>query len=343
MRFLILFFLIFLPILLEACDEENPFSKLNPIVTLFCPHPPCHFFNTPVDENIRKATVRVIGAGTCSGLVIRLKRGEKKCKDPLLLTAGHCVAPEKDFKLIRIINYKGTFRIPRKKISSLQEKCLKPHNCLVSPDYVLEDEFHHSGVDQALIPMPIRYRKKGNIPVFEIDIDKVANKEDLDSCFKDPYLQARITSVLTKPHLKKMKKNEPKTRKDYIQSHTCHNLSWMKIRRNEGVIKRRLGHRCPTLDDISGSFINLKCHNKKALFVHEGQRVVGTSNEVEDRAEAGEIIYSSEYERRESFKNIATHIEPELLEFYFHNYCDSNIAYKVDKNFRTLTLNKIIF
>ncbi len=179
--------------------------------------------------------------------------------------------------------------------------------------------------------MPKRYRKKGNIPAFEIDIERVANKEDLDSCFKDPYLQARITSVLTKSHLKKMKKNELKAIKDYIQSHTCHNLSWMKIRRNEGVIKRSLGHRCPGLYGMSGSFMNFECHNKKALFVHKGHLFIAASDEVYNRAKAGEIIYSSEYERKESFKNTAIYIEPELLEFYFNNYCDSNVAYQKEK------------
>ncbi len=191
----------------------------------------------------------------------------------------------------------------------------------MSPDYVLEDEFRYSGVDQALIPMELRYRRKGKIPAFEIDIEKIASKKDLDSCFKNPLVQVSVTSVLTNPHLEKMKKDKPKVLKDYIQSHTCNQLSWIKIRKDEGVLKRRLGHRCPALHGMSGSFMNLECNNKRDLFVYRGQRLTGTSDEIYKKAESGEIIYPSEYEERESFKNTATYIEPELLEFHFNNYC----------------------
>ena len=82
---------------------------LNPLAALFCDSndiADCSFPNEPVEKELMYSTVVVFGHLSCSGIVVRLKKGANVCKTPLLLTSGHCVLshekPE-DNKTIRVI------------------------------------------------------------------------------------------------------------------------------------------------------------------------------------------------------------------------------------------------
>ena len=258
------------------------------------------FFSAQTPEDIKGATVRVGMVGICSGLVIKLKKGGRECRNPLLLTAGHCVAPYEKDKTIRVTGYKGSIDIPSSKVLSLQNKCLDRDrkNCLVTPDELLEpdfeNEFKHGGVDQALMPLYSSYVKKGKITPYEIDIEKIANETELGSCFKDSSLAVRMTSVLNTDHVDKMgidSKVNPKNPSTYIRSHICNNLSWVKPMifqgRTENFLKSVLSHRCPSHEGISGSFMELSCKGKKGIFVHQGDRYTGANDETKERAKKG--------------------------------------------------------
>ena len=135
-----------------------------------------------------------------------------------------------------------------------------PHNCLVTSDEALKSSFRYSGVDQALIPLEEHklHRIKNQIPPFEIDIEKIASKEDLDECFLDPRLRVVMTSFLAMEQIEEMNKPKPSTIEGYIQSHSCSNLSWLSDP-SSVTSKSFLGHRCPSVYGMSGSFMKLEC------------------------------------------------------------------------------------
>ena len=65
---------------------------------------------------------------------------------------------------------------------------------------------------------------------------------------------------------------------------------------------------------------------KVGLFVHKGHRGEGASKEAWEKAKNDKIILLNEYENKARFKNTATHIDPELLEYYFDHHCGSRTA-----------------
>ena len=330
MKLFVFLSLLFLPALAGADGRlEDPFSgATNPLAALFCDSNDvneCAFPSQPVEAGLKDSIVVVSGKGNCSGVILRLRKGARMCNTPVLLTGGHCIFDHEkpdDNKTIGAANLGGYVQIEQKHIRPLQKKCLPGHNCLVTPDRALKDTSTYSGVDQALIPLFSHHikRKKGYIPPYEIDIEKVAGKKELDQCFRNPDLRVVMTSALNKEHIKKMKKPEPQITENYIQSHSCSRLSWYYIAKNISS-KSYLGHRCPTLDGLSGSFMKLKCGGKTGLFVHRGHRWGVVSDEIWDKVLKDEIILRHEYENNKKFKNIASHIDPELLEYYFDNYC----------------------
>ena len=325
--------LLFLPALLEADGRlEDPFSgATNPLAALFCDSNDvneCAFPSQPVEAGLKDSIVGILGKGNCSGVILRLRKGARMCNTPVLLTVGHCIFDHEkpdDNKTIGAANLGGYVQIEQKHIRPLQKKCLPGHNCLVAPDRALKDNVTHSGVDQALIPLFSHNlkRQKGYIPPYEIDIEKVADKKELDQCFRTD-LRVVMTSALSKKHIKKMKKPEPQITEDYIQSHSCSRLSWHYTAGNISS-KSYLGHRCPTLGGMSGSFMKLKCEGKTGFFVHASPNVNrDVSDKLREKAINGQIILRHEYENDKSFENVATHIDPELLEYYFDNYCGSH-------------------
>ena len=107
---------------------------------------------------------------------------------------------------------------------------------------------------------------------------------------------------------------------DYIKLDTCDNLNWA-LKGSESI-KDVLGHRCPTLSGMSGSFLFVSCKDKTGLFTHQGRGLADISDIIEKKAEDGNFIRPSEYEGKKCFKNLATFIEPKLLKLYAKEYCD---------------------
>ena len=238
MKCFVFFFCLFLYQGFLEASEEDALSK---IATLFCPKDSCNendFFSAETPHDIKDATVALLTTGLCSGIVIKLKKGAKECRNPLLLTAGHCVAPYEKDALIRAINHKKSFlHIPNSEVLSLQKQCLNEDktNCLVTPDDLLQDDlknaFKNGGVDQALIPIYSSYEKRGKITPYEIDIDKVASETELGVCFKDSSQSVLMTSALSPEHVTKMgldSKVNPENPSTYIKSHVCNNLRWVE-------------------------------------------------------------------------------------------------------------------
>ena len=106
---------------------------------------------------------------------------------------------------------------------------------------------------------------------------------------------------------------------DHIRADRCSDLSWLT--KTKSNIKSLIGHRCPLLKGMSGSFFSLSCGNKQALFVYRGQSFEGASDSLKQKALDGRNIYPSEYQNKEGLKNTATHIDPKLLELYAKDYC----------------------
>ena len=333
MRSFLLCFLLF-SLKAYACEDE-PSHVLNPIdlfqntqmATLFCTKKKegkCVYFNKNLSTELRDATVMVSGSGNCSGVVIKLKRGGVFCEKPLLLTAGHCVDPvEKTSENIYFGNHKtGLLEFPTSNIYPLQKQCLtsQKQNCLVTPQEILDDgkvKLPYLGVDQALIPIsPDGVERMG----LEVDLDKIAKKEELGECFEEGK-EATVTSYLSGEHITAMDLDKPPNDIDYIKGDTCKDLIWLKGKRE--AFKETLGHRCPTLPGMSGSFLTIdSCNNKRGLFVHRDSRLIGASEELKEKAKNKESIDSSEYEGIEHFKNTATYIDPQLLELYAKKYCN---------------------
>ena len=175
--------------------------------------------------------------------------------------------------------WRAYVEIKQEHIRPLQKECVTPHSCLVTHDEALKSTFRYSGVDQALIPLEEHKLKriKNHIPPFEIDIEKVASKEDLDACFLDPRLRIVMTSALGMEQIEEMNKPKPSTIEGYIQSHSCSNLSWLPDS-DSLTSKSFLGHRCPAVSGMSGSFMKLECGGKLGLFVDQGHRGEGESS-----------------------------------------------------------------
>ena len=334
MKFMKLFVflpLLFLPALAGADGRlEDPFSGgTNPLAALFCDSNDvneCAFPSQPVEEGLKDSIVTISGKGRCSGVILRLRKGARMCNTPVLLTAGHCtLSHEKpdDNKTIGAFKVGAYVKIEQQHIRPLQKKCLPGHNCLVTPDRV--SKYAYTGLDLALVPLFSHNikRKKGYIPPYEIDIEKVADEKELDQCLRNPDLRVVMTSALNKKHIKKMRKPEPQITENYIQSHSCSRLNW-RYAEKRYISKSYLGHRCPTVDGLSGSFMKLECGGKTGLFVYRGHSGGGVSKEIWLKAALkDEIILRHEYENVKGFENNASHIDPELLEYYFDNYCGS--------------------
>ena len=70
--------------------------------------------------------------------------------------------------------------------------------------------------------------------------------------------------------------------------------------------------------------MKLECGVKTGLFVHNKIQRRNVFDEIWDKVEEGQGILHHEYADNNLFKNKATHIDPELLEYYFDNYCGSH-------------------
>ena len=312
-------------------------ETLSSLATLFCENERkdrqgnCIYFDED-PGTLREATVVVISnASVCSGSIIELQRGHETCKTPFLLTAGHCADPTKTGNTISFANRKiqkslGSFyKVKNQTLKSLQTKCVRSQdhptqeNCLLTPQHILNDDkkLDFGGVDQALIPIT---NYGSNLPRIRVDLNSLLKKDELTQCFNKKH-EATVVSYLTEEHLSKIGKGHLNTGedKDHIRADRCSDLSWLT--KTKSNIKSLIGHRCPTLKGMSGSFFSLSCGNKQALFVYQGQSFKGASDSLKQRAKAGENILPSEYQVKEGFKNTATHIDSKLLELYAKDYC----------------------
>ena len=174
-------------------------------------------------------------------------------------------------------------------------------------------------MDQALIPLK---NIKANIPSVKIDLNSLVSKDDLSECLNGKH-QATMVSYLMFDHLDKIGKPEFKTDKheDYIKAHTCNDLSLLP--KTKSSIKQMIGHRCPSLKGMSGSFLKLSCktQNKTALLVHQGSSFQGASEDLKTRAKRGDSIPPSQYEVKKGFRNEDTYIDSSLIDLYVDEYC----------------------
>ena len=295
-------------------------------------------------EKIKDAVVQVIAnrIGTdstnllCSGIVIKLKKGMYECKNPILVTAGHCL---NKLDKITVMNDKGArFHVPGSEIQALRKKCLdaKELDCLVTPEDVDSLVF-----DQALIPI---YNEIEEVKPYEIDINEVLSQEELEPCFEDPNLTARMTSAIrvTPEKISKLgitSKTNIDNSSIQIYTQTCTNLKWYEklkyirteykklVSQNlepeiineekvyedytEGIYRNLLEHKCISIKGLSGSFITLDCNNKKGFFINVGRVVYKEQTTSSPR----------------SPHKVAYHVDSKLLEFYFENYCSSDAYY----------------
>ena len=304
--------------------------------TLFCTEDrkingTCDYFqNTPEETTLLDATVAVgrasrgRPAASCAGTVIEIKKEGKSCRKPLLLTSAHCVnfLDVTGKREVGAFNHLGGAFITPQEIQDLQGRCLDTanKNCLVTPETMINaSNLGYTGVDQALVPLT-NFNEEyaiGTISGYEVDIDQVATKDDLEGCF-DGTREAIITTSLGEYHLSSkggpIRGRVPNNTRDLIRKDTCKNLSWEK-----GRTKDYINHDCPALVGLSGSLLTLSCNNKKGLFVHQTQRFGARVSQREiDKATAGESMPFDPYR---SFVNTAVHITPELLELFSDNYC----------------------
>ena len=184
----------------------------------------------------------------------------------------------------------------------------------------------YTGVDQVLIPLTNFNEDyaEGELRGYEVDIDKVSTKEELQGCFNGT--PATITTSLREDHLKNndglyegpIKGSVTSDIKDLIRKDTCSNLSW-----KTGSTKSNIAHDCPALGGLSGSLMTLNCKGKKGIFVHRGSRFGDRVTQKEkDEAKAGERMT---FDPSRSFENEAVHITPDLLDLFFDNYCGFDI------------------
>ena len=307
-------------------------ETLSSLATLFCENERrdtdgnCIYFDED-PGTLGEATVGVSGSGRCSGSIIELQRGHETCKTPFLLTAGHCADPKNIARNLLFGNstINRVYRIEKQVFKSLQTKCVRSQdhptqeNCLLTPQHILNDDnkTKFGGVDQALIPIT---NYGSNLPRIRVDLNSLLKKDELTQCFQKNH-EATVVSYLTEEHLSKIGKGHLNTGedKDHIRADRCSDLSWLT--KTKSNIKSLIGHRCPSLEGMSGSFFRVSCGNKQALFIHRGSRLVGASSDSAQRSREGKSVYPSEYQNKESFKNTATYIDPKLLERYARDYC----------------------
>ena len=310
-------------------------ETLSSLATLFCENERrdtdgnCIYFDED-PGTLRESTVAVSGSGHCSGSIIELQRGHETCKTPFLLTAGHCADPKNIVNIIAFGNRKiqklsGILKVKKQALQTLQTKCVRSQdhptqeNCLLTPQHILNDDnkLDFSGVDQALIPIT---NYGSNLPRIRVDLNSLLKKDELTQCFQKNH-EATVVSYLTEEHLSKIGKGHLNTGedKDHIRADRCSDLSWFPKHRN--TIKPTIGHRCPSLDGMSGSFLQLSCKDKIALFIHRGSGFKGISSQLMEKARSDKNIYPSEYKNKEGFKNTANFIDLKILERYARDYC----------------------
>ena len=120
-------------------------------------------------------------------------------------------------------------------------------------------------MDQALIPIT---NYGSNLPRIRVDLNSLLKKDELTQCFQKNH-EATVVSYLTEEHLSKIGKGHLNTGedKDHIRADRCSDLSWFP--KDRDTIKQFIGHRCPTLKGMSGSFflVCLAETNKHFLFM----------------------------------------------------------------------------
>ena len=184
---------------------------------------------------------------------------------PLLLTCEHCVDLSKmSTKTVTAYNHIGAARIELHEIEELQAP--RDHsgkrNCIdIDSEMCLID----SEFDVALIPL--RNFHGGSIPGYEVDLDKIANKEELGKCFQEKQ-EAVISALLTPTNFTRISGiSQAQPRKEHIRKDTCRNLSWDEVI-SERDAETLITHDCPTANGFSGSLLTLSCEGKQGLFIH---------------------------------------------------------------------------
>ena len=281
--------------------------------------------------------------GTCTGTIVKLKKDGQACKKAQyhLITTGHCIMETREssvdyvrsLKIKRTQNTTSDFSLSFSK--DIEDLTRPPYctsegkDCLLNGlDFSLEYE----GSDQAILPISQK-NLPPDIKPLEIDIKDIVNKKEMFSCLYKKKSDIYFSQILRDKDIKTLELNNSHLGSQVFKCEGSKLSDPYKYLAS--FFKPMLSHRCPTINGTSGSMGHTKCEKKQALFIHSfNQSNKKASLEKKNNLPVPpHLPYYAPKTGFDSYGNInmATHLDSELLEFYFERVCEGNISSTISK------------